>query len=218
MKNIFENSIMQTLLSIIILLASFVISSLQGFFGFWIPFLVLILFILIIILIYYVISIPLLNCLCKKNNNNNSISLDDLKKYEATGDFKEIWIVTFDLEMAVDVNHFAKIIKNNVQRNIQYKFFVINSTIAKERAKNILLSQKENMRKQIKFYTFDDKNNAVFLDKKIDYDLFFAKNSLYNEGYIGITICDQRNYVLMPSEMFLNLKYVLEAKKELKIL
>lgn len=218
MKNIFENPKIQNLLSVIILLASFVISSLQGIFGFWIPFLVLILFVLIIIVIYYAISLPLLEAMSKNNATNNSLSVEELQRYEETGAFKEIWIVTSNLEMAANNKGFAQTIKRNIHRNIQYKFFILNSTIALERAKNLLLMQKGCYQNHIKFYVFDDEKSSVFLDEKIDYDLFLAKDPLNNVGYIGITIGDQRSYALMPKELFINLKYILEKKEQINIL
>lgn len=218
MKKIFENTKIQNLLSVIVLLASFVISSLQGIFGFWIPFLVLILFVLVIIVIYYVISLPLLEAMSSKNATNNSLSVEELQRYEETGAFKEIWIVTSNLEMAASNRGFAQTIKRNIHRNIQYKFFILNSTIALERAKDLLLMQKKSYQNHIKFYVFDDEKSSVFLDEKIDYDLFLAKEPLNNVGYIGITIGDQRSYALMPKELFINLKYILENKEQINIL
>lgn len=218
MKKIFENPKIQNLLSIIILLASFIISSLQGIFGFWIPFLVLILFVFIIILVYYVISSPLLEAIVKNNTTNNSLTVEELQRYEETGDFKEIWIVTSNLEMATNNKGFAQTIKRNIHRNIQYKFFILNSTIALERAKNLLLTLNKNYQNKIKFFVFDDEKNSVFLDDKIDYDLFLNKDPLNNMGYIGITIGDRRSYALMPKELYINLKYILEKKEQINIL
>lgn len=217
MKKILENSKIQNLLSVVILFFSFIISSLQGVFGFWIPFLVLILLVLIVILIYYVISIPLLDAILKNKNANNTLSVEELQKYEETGDFKEIWIVTSNLEMAANSDGFAQTIKRNVHRNIQYKFFISNDAIASERAKNLLSMQKKNRRNPIKFFALDDKNKSIFFDEKIDYDLFLTKDPIKNVGYIGTTVGNQRSYTLMPQGLFINLKRILETTDEIKL-
>ena len=218
MKKILSNSKIQVILSLIILVFSYLVNYFQGYFGFWIPFIILILFLLIITLIYYVITIPLFSFFSEQNHFENILSLEELKEYESTGDFKEIWIISSNLDMASSLDHFIPIIQKNLKRNIKYRFFISNSNLAKEIAKNILLSQKDNLRKRLSFYYLDRINDSLFVNEEIDYDLFLNKDPVYNNGYIGITISNVRNYVLMPKKLFINLKTSLENAQEINLL
>ncbi len=208
MKNILNNQKVQLILSIIILIASFIISSLQGIFGFVLPFVILLFFILVILLIYYVISLPLLTALNNKQPHlENVYSLDEVKEHESVDSFKEIWVITSDLKMAVNKDQFNIIIKNNVARGIKYKFYIKNTNVAKARAKEILIAHNisDDM---ISFYFIEE--NIVFIDSNTDYDLFITQNPMDNHGFIGITINGARTYIRMPSDLFINLKDLLE--------
>ena len=208
MKNILNNQKVQLILSIIILLASFIMSSLQGLFGFVLPFVILLFFVLVILLIYYVISLPLLTALTNKQPHlENVYSLDEVKEHESVDSFKEIWVITSDLKMAVNKDQFNLIIKNNVARGIRYKFYIKNTNIAKSRAREILVAHNisDDM---ISFYFIED--NTVFIDSNTDYDLFLTQNPMDNHGFIGITINNIRTYIRMPSDLFINLKSLLE--------
>ena len=110
MKKIFNDSKIQLIISILVLIGSFIINSLQGAFGFILPFAVFVFFILIIVLIYYIISKPLLEKILENKCENNSFSLEQIINYESTGDINEIWIIS-DLQMATDKDIFGTIIK-----------------------------------------------------------------------------------------------------------
>lgn len=203
---ILHSSKIQLILSILVLLGSFIVNSLQGTFGFFLPCAVFVFFIVIIILIYYIVSLPLLDKLSATQNVNNSYTLEQIINYESTGDIKEIWIIS-DLKMATDMQTFGNVIKKNIARGVKYKFYIKNNNIIKEKAKKILTIDKK-AGKYISFYCFD--SEPAFLDGNTDYDLFFENSPMNNKGYIGVTINNNRNYILISQELFLNLKIFLE--------
>lgn len=149
---------------------------------------------------------PLLDKLCANQNVYNSYTLEQIVEYESTGDIREIWIIS-DLKMATDIKTFGNVIKKNIARGVKYKFYIKNNNMIKERAREIL-SISKNAAKYISFYCFD--SEPAFLDGNTDYDLFFEKSSMNNKGYIGVTINDNRNYILISQELFINLKIFLE--------
>ncbi len=213
MKKILNNSKVQFIISILVLIGSFIINSLQGTFGFILPFAVFVFFLLITILIYYIISLPLLEKICEKESENNAFTLEQIINYEATGDIKEIWIIS-DLKMATDMNIFGAIIKKNIQRGIKYRFYIKNNPLIKERAKEVLNIDKDAT-KYISFYLFD--SEPIFFDGNTDYDLYFENSPMTNKGYIGVTINNARNYILISQELFINLKIFLEQIEPVNI-
>lgn len=213
MKKIFNDSKIQLIISILVLIGSFIINSLQGAFGFILPFAVFVFFILIIVLIYYIISKPLLEKILENKCENNSFSLEQIINYESTGDINEIWIIS-DLQMATDKDIFGTIIKKNIQRGIKYRYYIKNNSIIKERAKEILSIDKDAS-KFISFHLFD--SEPIFFDGNTDYDLYFENSPLNNKGYIGITINNTRNYILISKELFINLKIYLEQIPSINI-
>ena len=82
-----------------------------------------------------------------------------------------------------------------------------NNPIIKERAKEILAIDKDAS-KYISFHVFN--SEPIFFDGNTDYDLYFENTPLNNRGYIGITINNTRNYILISKELFINLKIFLE--------
>lgn len=213
MKKILNDSNVQLIVSILVLIGSFIINSLQGTFGFILPFTVFVFFILIIVLIYYIISKPLLEKILENKCENNSFSLEQIINYESTGDINEIWIIS-DLQMATDKDIFGTIIKKNIQRGIKYRYYIKNNSMIKERAKEILSIDKEAS-KYISFHVFD--SEPIFFDGNTDYDLYFENSPLNNKGYIGITINNTRNYILISKELFINLKIYLEQIPSINI-
>ena len=199
MKKILNDSNVQLIVSILVLIGSFIINSLQGTFGFILPFAVFVFFILIIVLIYYIISKPLLEKILENKCENNSFSLEQIINYESTGDINEIWIIS-DLQMATDKDIFGTIIKKNIQRGIKYRYYIKNNSIIKERAKEILSIDKD-VSKFISFHVFD--SEPIFFDGNTDYDLYFENNT--------------RNYILISKELFINLKIYLEQIPSINI-
>lgn len=206
MKRIFNDSRIQFIVSVLVLIGSFIVSSLQGTFGYILPFALFIFIILIIILIYYIISLPLLDKLCEQQRNINSFTLEQIINYETTGDIQEIWIIS-DLKMATDMNTFGKVIKKNILRGIKYRFYIKDNKIIKERAKEILKIHR-SANKYISFYLLD--SEPIFFDGNTDYDLFFESSPMNNRGYIGVTINNTRNYIMISQELFINIKIYLE--------
>lgn len=206
MKKILNDSKVQFVISLLVLIGSFIISSLQGEFGYVLPFAVFIFFLLITALIYYIISLPLLEKICENRNYNNSFTLEQIINYEKTGDIKEIWIIS-DLKMATDMNIFGSVIKKNILRGVKYRFYIKNNELTKERAKEIIKIN-ESAKKYISFYFFD--SEPIFFDSNTDYALFFENSPMNNKGYIGVTINNVRNYILISQELFINLKIFLE--------
>lgn len=206
MKKILNDSKVQFVISLLVLIGSFIISSLQGEFGYVLSFAVFIFFLLITALIYYIISLPLLEKICENRNYNNSFTLEQIINYEKTGDIKEIWIIS-DLKMATDMNIFGSVIKKNILRGVKYRFYIKNNELTKERAKEIIKIN-ESAKKYISFYFFD--SEPIFFDSNTDYDLFFENSPMNNKGYIGVTINNVRNYILISQELFINLKIFLE--------
>lgn len=206
MKKILTDSKLQLIISVLVLIGSFIISSLQGTFGYLLPFAMFIFFILVTILIYYIIAYPLLEKIYGNKYENNSLSLEQIINYESSGDINEIWIIS-DLKMATDMNIFGAIIKKNIQKGIKYRYYIKNNPVIKERAKEIL-SIDRDASKFISFYIFD--SEPIFFDGNTDYDLYFENSPMNNKGYIGITVNNTRNYILISKELFINLKIFLE--------
>jgi len=206
MKRIFSDSKIQMILSILVLLFSYIVSSLQGVFGVILPFVVLVFFICIIILNYYLICIPLEKVIntSRKADMDNIYTLDDIKEHELNGSFREIWIISEDLKMASDKEAFAGITRKNLKRGVSYRFYIKNTKLATERAKNLLKANADIKKAGIEFYYLE--NSVAFFDSNMDYDLFITKKSIEEHGFIGITINNKRTYITMPSELFTTLK------------
>lgn len=209
MKKILDNPKIQFLIAVLVLLLSYVISSLQGIFGFFLPIIILITLILIMIFVYYVVSLPLLNKFVE-DKKDNVYSLEQIKHIETTGNFKEIWIATSDLKMPTS-KEFVSIITKNIKRNIKYVFFTKDTILSRGRSQQILdIHNTHGIYVTVIFFRSD----PIFIDGNTDYDLFFSENPMDSTGFIGITINNIRNYIMMPQELFYKLKNFLENEKE----
>lgn len=209
MKKIFENSTVQVLVAILVLISSYIIGALQGYFGFILPFALLILFILLIILVFYIIVIPLMDFFKPKEILSSRIyTVKRLTEYELSKNIREIWIITTNLQLAFDNKYFSHVIQSNISRGVKYRFYINSNNISVERA--IEMKKQYNSTGEL-FEVFILKEDLVFVDQNTDYDLFFTNNGSNNMGVIGITIDGVREYVTMSQEMFIKLKVYLEG-------
>ena len=204
MKNIFNNSRVQTLVSILIMFAAYIVSTLQGIFGLFFPFILLTFFVLMIVLVYYIAIMPVIEMLKPKISNSKRVySMENIKEFELTESIKEIWVITSNLKLAFDRKGFSDVIVTNITRGVRYKFFVCDNNIAKERASEMAEFYKQSNGLFEIYFIFDD---LPFVDHNTDYDLFFCSDNFNNKGFIGITIDNVREYVIMSQDMFIKLK------------
>lgn len=203
-KKIISDSRVQTLISVLIVFAAYIVSTLQGVFGIIFPFILLTFFILTIIFVYYIAIVPVVELLKPKAVNSERIyDMARMKEYELTIGVKEIWVITSNLKLASDKNQFGATIYTNISRGVKYKFFINDNNIAKERATEMVkLYNKANGLFEIYLIPED----LPFVDDSTDYDLFFMDNMSDNKGFIGITIDNKREYVAMSPDLFIKLK------------
>lgn len=204
MKKIIKNSRVQTLISILIIFAAYIVSTLQGIFGIVFPFVLLAFFILVIVFVYYIAIVPVVEILKPEASNTQRVyTLENIKEYEMTANIKEIWIITSNLKLAFDRTEFGAVIGTNVSRGVKYKFFINDNNIAKERAAEMaeLYRQTNGL-----FEIYLISEDLPFVDYNTDYDLFFSSDNSNNKGFIGITIDNVREYVTMSQDMFIKLK------------
>lgn len=209
MKKIFENSKVQSLIAILVLISSYIIGALQGYFGFFLPFALLIFFVLFILLVFYIIVTPLMDYLKPKEILSNRLyTVKTLTEYELTKNIREIWIITTNLQLAFDNNYFSSVIQSNISRGVKYRFYIFNNSISIARATEMM--KQYNFSRGL-FEVYILKEDLVFIDQHTDYDMFFTNDSSNNMGVIGITIDGTREYVTMSQELFIKLKVYLEG-------
>lgn len=211
-KQILDDNKVPILINIVVLLASAIIGSLQGFFGFLLPFGLLVFCILEIILVYYVITIPTLKLLNPATRNDRVYSMERLKEYELTSDIKEVWVITASLNLAFGKDQFGSAIDTNIARGVKYRFYINNGedAIARERAAKML--DRYNGQKEF-FKIFLIPDDLPFIDQHTDYDLFFFKNSPDIKGFIGSTINNRREYSMTTEDLAIKIKVFIDRLK-----
>ena len=215
MKKILANGKVQTLISVLVLIGSYIIGSMQGTFGYFLPFALLIFFIVEIFFVYQILYIPLHDLVKKERTSDKLYSLDKLKEYELTEpNIREIWIITNNLKMASSKEGFGPIIDKNIANGIRYKYFIFNNSIVKERAET-LINRYKTYPKMLDIYILDEE--PIFIDQDMDYDLFFFGDESNNKGFIGVTINNIRDYIIMPKDLFIKIKIHLDTTKKVKI-
>lgn len=208
MKKIFKDSRVQTLISILIMFASYLVSTIQGIFGIFFPFILLTFFVLMIVLVYYIAIVPVIKILKPEISNSKRVySMENIKEYEMTKSITEIWVITSNLELAYDRKEFGDVIITNIKRGVGYKFFVCDNNIARERAS--AMAEYYSKYKGL-FEVYFISEDLPFVDHNTDYDLFFYSNNFDNKGFIGITIENEREYVAMSQDMFIKLKLFID--------
>lgn len=212
MGQIFKNPIAQLVSGILIIFASFIISTLQGTYGFKLPLMLLGFCILEIVLLYIVIVIPTIELLRPQPTESDRVySLERLKEFELTSDIREIWVITSSLSLAFDSDQFGSTINTNISRGITYKFYIVGggAAIAKERAAAMISRYGKAKNGRIHFYW--SSHDLPFVDQNTDCDLFFLNGLPNIRGFIGSTIDNKREYTLTTQDVAFKLKAHIEA-------
>ena len=125
---------------------------------------------------------------------------DHLAIMERNKFFEEIWLISPDLRTEIEQGVYAGVVRDNLKKGTEYKYFVPNTTENRVRVKKFLHSCNHN--KKLKIFYLDD--TFFFLVPDLDFAIYEPLKSYSGgmNGYMGIKIqgSSERYAVLMNQD------------------